>query len=180
MLPATLIDEVGYLSYSNRHADLRFELISRRYGARSTIVTTNKPFPEWSEVFPNAACIVALVDRLVHRAEVISIEGESYRLKEARERTEARARQRSAKKSYPEDRSCLMSHKPLLPSGRRRGLPFIVPDDWTPDQAFAVFELLDDLVTVITDFYGDRLHELLRERRRPAVATRATDCGPPF
>lgn len=73
-----------------------------------------------------------------------------------------------------------MSHKPLLPSGRRRGLPFVVPDDWTPDQALAVFELLDDLLAVITDFYGDQLHELLRERRRPAVATRATDRGPPF
>jgi hypothetical protein len=50
-------------------------------------------------VFPNAACVVSLVDRLVHRAEVISIEGESYRLKEARERAEARARQRSAKRA---------------------------------------------------------------------------------
>ncbi|MGY6258838.1 hypothetical protein [Burkholderia multivorans] len=73
-----------------------------------------------------------------------------------------------------------MSHKPLLPSGRRQGLPFVVPDDWTADQALAVFELLDDLLAVITDFYGDQLHELLRERRRPAVATRPTDRGPPF
>ena len=48
--------------------------------------------------FPNAACVVSLVDRLVHRAEVISIEGESYRLKEARERNEARARQRKTRK----------------------------------------------------------------------------------
>lgn len=91
-----LIDEVGYLSYGNRHADLLFELISRRYEARSTIVTTNKPFGEWSEVFPNAACVVSLVDRLVHRAEVISIEGESYRLKEARERAEQRTSKRSS------------------------------------------------------------------------------------
>lgn len=73
-----------------------------------------------------------------------------------------------------------MSHKPLLPSGRRRGLPFVVPDDWTPDQALAVFELLDDLLTVITDFYGDQLHELLREGRRPAAPIRATDRGTPF
>ncbi len=93
-----VINEVGYLSYSNRHADLLFELVSRRYETKSTIVTTNKPFKEWSEVFPNAACVVSLVDRLVHRSEVISIEGESYRLKEARERTEARARQRKARK----------------------------------------------------------------------------------
>jgi DNA replication protein DnaC len=89
-----VIDEVGYLSYSNRHADLLFELISRRYEARSTIVTTNKPFAEWPEVFPNAACVVSLVDRLMHRAEVIAIEAESYRLKEARERAEKKARQR--------------------------------------------------------------------------------------
>ncbi|MGC3030294.1 IS21-like element helper ATPase IstB [Burkholderia sp. DN3021] len=93
-----VIDEVGYLSYSNRHADLLFELVSRRYEKRSTIVTTNKPFKEWSDVFPNAACVVSLVDRLVHRAEVISIEGESYRLKEARERNEARARQRKTRR----------------------------------------------------------------------------------
>ena len=91
-----LIDEVGYLSYSNRHADLLFELVSRRYGAASTVVTTNKPFAAWSEVFPNAACVVSLVDRLVHRAEVIAIEGESYRVKEARERAEQRASRRNA------------------------------------------------------------------------------------
>jgi len=93
------IDEVGYLSYSNRHADLLFELISRRYESKSTLVTTNRPFAEWSEVFPNAACVVSLVDRLVHNAEVISIEGDSYRLKEARERSEQRARQRRKAKS---------------------------------------------------------------------------------
>jgi DNA replication protein DnaC len=90
-----VIDEVGYLSYSNRHADLLFELISRRYGAASIVVTTNKPFAECSEVFPNAACVVSMVDRLVHRAEVIAIEGESYRLKEARERAEQRVKKRS-------------------------------------------------------------------------------------
>lgn len=88
------IDEVGYLSYSNRHADLLFELVSRRYETKSTLVTTNRPFAEWSEVFPNAACVVSLVDRLVHNAEVIAIEGDSYRLKEARERSEARAKSR--------------------------------------------------------------------------------------
>lgn len=89
-----VIDEVGYLSYSNRHADLLFELINRRYEVKSTVVTTNRPFAEWSEVFPNAACVVSLVDRLVHHAEVISIDGDSYRLKEAKESTELRARKR--------------------------------------------------------------------------------------
>lgn len=94
-----VIDEIGYLSYSNRHADLLFEVVSRRYESKSTIVTTNKPFAEWASVFPNAACVVSLVDRLVHHAEVIPIEGESYRLKEAKERAQQRTGQR--KKAKP-------------------------------------------------------------------------------
>jgi len=89
-----VIDEVGYLSYSNRHADILFELVSRRYEQSSTIITTNRPFVEWHEVFPNAACVVSLVDRLVHHADIVSIQGKSYRLKEAQERTEARKRKR--------------------------------------------------------------------------------------
>jgi len=89
-----VIDEVGYLSYSNRHADLLFELISRRYEQKSTVVTTNRPFAEWREVFPNAACVVSMVDRLMHNAEIVAIEGESYRVKEAKERAESRAKQR--------------------------------------------------------------------------------------
>src|SRR6202020_2868249 len=94
-----LIDEVGYLSYSNRHADLMFELISRRYQNKSTLVTTNRTFAEWREVFPNAACVVSLVDRLLHNSEIVAIEGESYRLKEARDRTEQRSRKRRGAKS---------------------------------------------------------------------------------
>ena len=86
-----LIDEVGYLSYSNRHADMLFELISRRYLHKSTIVTTNRRFADWGEVFPNAACVVSLVDRLMHRAEVVRIDGESYRQKEAEEHAAQRA-----------------------------------------------------------------------------------------
>ena len=94
-----VIDEVGYLSYSNRHADLLFELVSRRYEQKSTLVTTNKRFADWGEVFPNAACVASLVDRLVHHAEVFAIDGESYRLKEANERAEQKARQRRKGKS---------------------------------------------------------------------------------
>ncbi len=88
-----VIDEIGYLSYSNRHADLLFELVSRRYETKSTIITTNKAFKEWSEVFPNAACVVSLVDRLIHHSEIISLDGESYRLKEAQELAENKSRQ---------------------------------------------------------------------------------------
>lgn len=95
------IDEVGYLSYSNRHADLLFELISRRYESKNTLVTTNKPFAQWTEVFPNAGCVVSLVDRLVHHAEIISIEGESYRLKKAKEQAEQRTQKRKPTKGVP-------------------------------------------------------------------------------
>jgi DNA replication protein DnaC len=98
-----VIDEIGYLSYSNRHADLLFEIVSRRYEEKSTLITTNKPFAEWNQVFPNASCVVSLVDRLVHHAEIIAIEGESYRLKEAKERSEKRRKQRAARK--PKSRS---------------------------------------------------------------------------
>ncbi len=89
-----LVDEVGYLSYSPQHADLLFDIVNRRNADRSTVVTTNKPFGEWNEVFPNSSSVVALVDRLVHRSEIIEIDGESYRLKEAKERTEARRKAR--------------------------------------------------------------------------------------
>lgn len=91
-----LVDEVGYLSYGNRHADLLFEIITRRYedGGKPTLVTTNKVFAEWSEVFPNASCVVTLVDRLVHRSEIVNLEGESYRLKEAKDRAAERTSRR--------------------------------------------------------------------------------------
>jgi len=92
-----IIDEVGYLSYSNRHADLLFEIISRRYEKRATLVTTNRPFGEWNEVFPNAACVVSLIDRLVHHSEIIVISGESYRMKEAQEQADNRQKKSKGK-----------------------------------------------------------------------------------
>lgn len=92
------IDEVGYLSYSNRYADLLFELTNRRYEKKSTIITTNKAFGQWHEVFPNAACVVSLIDRLVHHAEVIALDGESYRLKEAKEREASQQQRRRAQR----------------------------------------------------------------------------------
>lgn len=58
------------------------------------MLTTNKPFADWKDVFPNAACVVTLVDRLVHRAEIIPIDGESYRLKEAKDRAAHKAKTR--------------------------------------------------------------------------------------
>ena len=93
-----VIDEVGYLSYDSRHADLLFQVVSRRNQEKSTLVTTNRRFAEWNEVFPNASCVVALVDRLVHRAEIVQIDGESYRVKDAHEREARRASSRAKKK----------------------------------------------------------------------------------
>ena len=92
------IDEVGYLSYSNRHADLLFEIVNRRYENKSTLITTNKPFAEWGEVFPGSACVVSLIDRLVHNAEIIPFEAESYRLKEAKEKAEQRKKKRNTRR----------------------------------------------------------------------------------
>ena len=83
---AVSIREVADLSYGNRHADLLFEIVNRRYENKPTIVTTNRPFAEWSEVFPNAACVVSLVDRLVHHSDIMVIDGDSWRMREAEQR----------------------------------------------------------------------------------------------
>lgn len=96
------VDEVGYLSYSNRYADLLFEVVTRRYDASKPILlSTNKAFNEWAEVFPHAACTVTLVDRLVHHSEILEIDGDSYRLKEAMERQLQRSSSRRRKKPRP-------------------------------------------------------------------------------
>ena len=93
-----LLDEVGYLSYDGRYGDLLFEVVSRRHLQRSTVLTTNKAFSEWTQVFAAASCVSALVDRIVHRAEIVSIVGESYRQKEAMERAASRAKDRASAK----------------------------------------------------------------------------------
>jgi DNA replication protein DnaC len=84
------IDEVGYLSYDNHAADLLYEVINRRYEARSLIVTTNRAFKEWNQVFPNATCIATLLDRLTHHADVTLIDGESYRVRESEQEAASR------------------------------------------------------------------------------------------
>lgn len=94
-----LVDEVGYLSYDSRHGDLLFEVTSRRHDKKSIVLTTNKPFAEWNEVFPNSSCVTALVDRLLHKAEIVKIEGKSYRAKEAKERAQKKAKERAKKRS---------------------------------------------------------------------------------
>jgi DNA replication protein DnaC len=88
------IDEVGYLSFDDKAADLLYEVINRRYERKSLIVTTNRPFKEWNEVFPNATCIATLLDRLLHHADVTLIEGESYRIRESEQEAAARRRKK--------------------------------------------------------------------------------------
>ena len=88
------IDEVGYLSFDDKAADLLYEVINARYERKSVIITTNRPFKEWNEVFPNATCIATLLDRLLHHAEVTVIEGDSYRIRESEQETAARRRKR--------------------------------------------------------------------------------------
>jgi DNA replication protein DnaC len=78
-----ILDEVGYLSYDSRNADLLFQVISRRHERKSLVVTTNLAFSDWPSIFPNATSAVALIDRLVHHADVLVIKGDSWRRREA-------------------------------------------------------------------------------------------------
>jgi DNA replication protein DnaC len=85
--PALLcLDEVGYLSYDARAADLLFQVVSRRYEQKSIVLTTNLAFHDWPSIFPNASCVTALIDRLTHHADICLIQGQSYRHREAEAR----------------------------------------------------------------------------------------------
>ncbi len=73
-----VLDELGYLSYDARAADLLFQVVSRRYERKSLVLTTNLAFSDWPTIFPNAGSAIALIDRLIHHAEIITIDGDSY------------------------------------------------------------------------------------------------------
>jgi len=88
------VDEVGYLSFDDKAADLLYEVINRRYERKPLILTTNRPFKEWNEVFPNATCIVTLLDRLLHHADVTVVEGNSYRVRESEQESAARRKKK--------------------------------------------------------------------------------------
>jgi DNA replication protein DnaC len=74
---------VGATLAPSRAADLLFQIVSRRYETKALVVTTNLPFKQWDTIFTNASCAVALIDRLTHHAEIVAIEGDSYRLLDA-------------------------------------------------------------------------------------------------
>jgi DNA replication protein DnaC len=80
--PLTVIDEVGYIPFEAEAANLFFQLVSARYERASLIVTSNKPFGRWGEVFGDEVVAAAMIDRLVHHADVIALKGDSYRLKD--------------------------------------------------------------------------------------------------
>jgi DNA replication protein DnaC len=80
--PLLVVDEVGYIPFEAEAANLFFQLVSARYERASLIVTSNKPFGRWGEVFGDDVVAAAMIDRLVHHAEVISLKGDSYRLKD--------------------------------------------------------------------------------------------------
>jgi DNA replication protein DnaC len=79
--PLLVVDEVGYIPFEAEAANLFFQLVSARYERASLIVTSNKPFGRWGEVFGDDVVAAAMIDRLVHHAEVVALKGDSYRLR---------------------------------------------------------------------------------------------------
>jgi DNA replication protein DnaC len=81
-IPLLVVDEVGYIPFDPEAANLMFMLVSSRYERASVIVTSNKPFSAWGEIFGEAVVAAAMVDRLIQHAEVIPLRGDSYQLKD--------------------------------------------------------------------------------------------------
>ena len=81
-IPVLVVDEVGYIPFDPEAANLMFSLVSARYERASMIVTSNKPFSAWGEIFGDEVVAVAMIDRLVHHAEILALKGDSYRLRD--------------------------------------------------------------------------------------------------
>ena len=123
-------------------------------------------FADWGEVFPNATWVVSLVDRLVHRPEVVRIEGESYRAKEAQERLAAREKQRGKAAA-----SGMTS--------REVGAPPL-PAHWSPEQALAVFECLHWLREQLWAMYGPAAQPAWIAQLAPRSPLPEVDPNDPF
>ena len=93
-VPLLIVDEVGYIPFDPEAAALFFALVSSRYERRSLIVSSNKTFSAWAEIFGDPVAVAAMVDRLVHHAEVIVLKGDSYRLRGKGEEVLSGPRQR--------------------------------------------------------------------------------------
>jgi DNA replication protein DnaC len=81
-VPLVVVDEVGYIPFDPEAANLMFSLVSARYERASMIVTSNKPFSGWGEIFGDEVVAAAMIDRLVHHAEILALKGDSYRLRD--------------------------------------------------------------------------------------------------
>src|SRR5207237_2214834 len=81
-IPLLVVDEVGYIPFDPAAANLMFSLVSSRYERASMIVTSNKPFSAWGDIFGDEVVAAAMIDRLVHHAEILSLKGDSYRLRD--------------------------------------------------------------------------------------------------
>jgi DNA replication protein DnaC len=81
-VPLLVVDEVGYIPFDPEAANLMFSLVSARYERASMIVTSNKPFSSWGEIFGDEVVAAAMIDRLVHHAEILALKGDSYRLRD--------------------------------------------------------------------------------------------------
>src|SRR5213080_3206647 len=81
-IPLIVVDEVGYIPFDPEAANLMFSLVSNRYERASMIVTSNKPFSKWGEIFGDDMAATAMIDRLIHHSEILSLKGDSYRLKD--------------------------------------------------------------------------------------------------
>src|SRR5918998_816149 len=81
-IPLLVVDEVGYIPFDPQAANLMFMLVSRRYERASLIVTSNKPFSAWGDIFGDDVTAAAMIDRLVHHADILALKGDSYRLKD--------------------------------------------------------------------------------------------------
>jgi len=80
-----IADELGYISYDKEGSELLFSHLSLRAGRKSTIVTTNLSFERWDEIFKDPIMTAAMIDRLTHKAYIVNMNGNSYRLKETKE-----------------------------------------------------------------------------------------------
>ncbi len=76
-----VVDEIGYLSLGDAGSNLFFQVISQRHEKRSTIITTNRPFADWGQIFDSTTVATAIADRLVYHSEILILEGRSYRKK---------------------------------------------------------------------------------------------------
>ena len=84
--PLLVLDDIGYVKKDEMETNVLFELIAERYETNSLLITSNQPFSEWDQIFPDNGMAVAAIDRLVHHSTIINVTGESYRKKQSKKR----------------------------------------------------------------------------------------------